>query len=79
MQTETPVVAPESPVKRGIDVSSAAAEAAANVSLNSIGVVARPADGDSEEHRQKRVKTLSDVAMPSKREKIHGVAMIKEE
>ncbi|CAK7275094.1 tRNA-dihydrouridine synthase 3 [Sporothrix epigloea] len=79
MQTETPVVAPESPVKRGIDVSSAAAEVAANVSLSNVGVVARLADDYSEEHRQKRVKTENDIVMPSKREKIHGVAMIKEE
>ncbi|CAK7234492.1 tRNA-dihydrouridine synthase 3 [Sporothrix bragantina] len=78
MQTDTPVAAPGSPVKRSLDTSTTV-EAPANGSSSNGQAVAAQADGDSDEHRQKRTKTDGDAEAPAKREKIHGIAMIKEE
>ena len=79
MQTDTPLAAPGSPVKRSLDSGAAAQEAPANASASNGTAAATQADGDSDEHRQKRAKTDGDAEAPAKREKIHGIAMIKEE
>ncbi|CAK7215462.1 tRNA-dihydrouridine synthase 3 [Sporothrix curviconia] len=80
MPTDTPVAAPGSPLKRSLD-SDAAAEAPANANSSNGQSAAAQAngDGDSDEHRQKRAKTDGEAEASAKRERIPGIAMIKEE
>ncbi|CAK7203412.1 tRNA-dihydrouridine synthase 3 [Sporothrix eucalyptigena] len=78
MQTETPVAAPGSPVKRSLD-TSVATETTTDVSSSNGQSTAAQASGADDEHRQKRAKTDGDAEVPAKREKMNGIAMIKEE
>ena len=80
MQTDTaPVVAPSSPVKRTLDNGVATETSTADMNASNAPSAGTQAEGDDAEHRQKRAKTDADAVVPTKREKIHGIAMIKEE
>lgn len=80
MQTDAaPAVTPGSPVKRSLDNGAVVETSTADVSATNAPSVGTQAEGDDGEHRQKRAKTDADAGAPAKREKIHGIAMIKEE
>lgn len=73
------VVVPGSPVKRSLDNGDVAESNKTGVTPSNAPSAAVQADGDDAEHRQKRAKTDADAAPPAKRERIQGIAMIKEE
>lgn len=70
---------PGSPVKRSLDSGDAAESNKTDVTPSNAPSAAVQADGDDAEHRQKRAKTDADAAPLAKRERIQGIAMIKEE
>lgn len=84
------VSAPSPPVKRSLDNGTAEATTAeVTVSSTKPADAHTNGDNDDDQHRQKRARTVAEggvaestgdaAAAPAKREKIHGIAMIKEE
>ncbi|ERS99693.1 hypothetical protein HMPREF1624_03056 [Sporothrix schenckii ATCC 58251] len=80
VQTDTAeAVVPGSPVKRSLGNGAAAETSTADDPASNAPSAGTEGHGDDTEHRQKRVKMDAGVQGPAKREKIHGIAMIKEE